>query len=54
MKRNDTLIRINLLDKELLTPTQKRQADALTASNLPHFVTTLLKKLAEQARNIQA
>lgn len=54
MKRNDTLIRINLLDKELLPPTQKRRDDALAVGNLPHLVTTLLKKLAGQARNTRA
>lgn len=53
MKRNDTLIRINLLGKEFLSSTQKPQADVSPVANLPYLVTTMLKKLAKQARNTQ-
>ena len=52
MKRNDTLIRINLLGKEFLAPTHKPQAEA--AGNPPHLVVALLKKLVQQVRNTQA
>ena len=49
MKKNDTLIKINLLGKEFLAPTHIPAAD--TASNHPHFVTALFKKLAQQVRH---
>ncbi len=54
MKRNETLIRINLLGKEFLAPPQKPQAEASLAGNPPHLVVALLKKLAKQVRNTQA
>ena len=54
MKRNDTLIKINLLGKEFLAPTHKPPADASPASHPPHLVVALLKKLAKQVRNVQA
>ena len=51
MKRNDTLIKINLLGKEFLAPTHRSTSDASQTGNPPRLITALLKKLAQQVRN---
>ena len=49
MKRNDTLIKINLLGTEFNAPLPKPQADENNAK-LPQLVTTIVRKLAAQVR----
>lgn len=52
MKRNDTLIKINLLGTEFNAPLPKSQADRDKASHakIPQLVTTIVRKLAAQVR----
>ena len=48
MKRNETLITINLLGKELRASAKGQQEGTI---KLPQLVTKVLKKIAQQARN---
>ena len=52
MRKNDTMIRINLLGTEFNAPLPKAQADENKAgtAKLPQLVTTIVRKLATQVR----
>lgn len=52
MRRNDTLIRINLLGTEFRAPLPKPQADEskTDTAKLPQLVTNIVRKLAAQVR----